>query len=47
MAEGSLGAIGEWALAWVKKCLDEVRAEIVMLPDDGTLFLTRNWGAVQ
>lgn len=33
--------IGERALAWVKKYLDEVRAEIVMPPDDGTLFLTR------
>lgn len=33
--------IGERALAWVQKYVDEVRPQIVMPPDDGTLFLTR------
>lgn len=33
--------IGERALAWVMRYLDEVRPQIVMPPDDGTLFLTR------
>jgi integrase/recombinase XerD len=33
--------IGERALAWVQKYVDEVRPTIVMPPDDGTLFLTR------
>jgi integrase/recombinase XerD len=34
--------IGERALAWVQKYVDEVRPKIVMPPDDGTLFLTRS-----
>lgn len=33
--------IGERALAWIAKYVDEVRPAIVMPPDDGTLFLTR------
>lgn len=33
--------VGERALAWVQNYLDEVRPQIVMPPDDGTLFLTR------
>lgn len=33
--------IGARALAWVQKYLDEVRPQLVMPPDDGTLFLTR------
>lgn len=32
--------IGERALAWVGKYLEEVRPSLVMEPDDGTLFLT-------
>ena len=33
--------VGERALAWVQTYLDQVRPQIVMPPDDGTLFLTR------
>jgi integrase/recombinase XerD len=32
--------IGERALAWVEKYLSDVRPELVVEPDDGTLFLT-------
>ena len=32
--------IGERAIAWIEKYLDQVRATLVMEPDDGTLFLT-------
>jgi integrase/recombinase XerD len=32
--------IGERALAWIKRYLDEVRPSLVREPDDGTLFLT-------
>ena len=32
--------IGRRALAWVEQYLEEVRPELVMEPDDGTLFLT-------
>lgn len=32
--------IGERALQWVRKYLDEVRPGLVLKPDDGTLFLT-------
>lgn len=33
--------IGERALAWVEKYVREVRADLVVLPDPGALFLTR------
>ena len=33
--------IGERALAWVQAYVDDVRPQIVMPPDDGTLFLAR------
>jgi integrase/recombinase XerD len=32
--------IGDRALAWIKRYLDEVRPSLVREPDDGTLFLT-------
>ena len=32
--------IGERALAWIRRYLDEVRPQFVREPDDGTLFLT-------
>ena len=32
--------IGERALAWIDKYLNEVRPALVLEPDDGTLFLT-------
>ncbi len=32
--------IGERALAWINKYLQEVRSSLVMEPDKGTLFLT-------
>ena len=32
--------IGERALAWIEKYLDEVRPELVVEPDDGDLFLS-------
>jgi len=32
--------IGERALAWIRRYLDEVRSGLVREPDDGTLFLT-------
>ena len=35
--------IGERALAWVSKYRDDVRPELAISSDDGTLFLT-NWG---
>jgi integrase/recombinase XerD len=34
--------IGERALAWVTRYAAEIRPELVMPPDDGTLFLTSN-----
>lgn len=33
--------IGERALVWIQRYLDDVRPELVMLPDEGALFLTR------
>jgi integrase/recombinase XerD len=33
--------IGERALAWIRRYLDDVRPEIVVPPDEGVLFLTR------
>lgn len=36
--------VGERALAWVDKYLDEVRPQLVMPPDDGTVFLARTGG---
>jgi integrase/recombinase XerD len=32
--------IGERAIAWIEKYLNEVRAHLVIEPDDGTVFLT-------
>jgi integrase/recombinase XerD len=32
--------IGSRALGWIRKYLDEVRPQLVMEPDDGTLFIT-------
>lgn len=34
--------IGERAIAWIEKYIDQVRASLVMEPDDGTLFLTQS-----
>jgi len=33
--------IGDRALAWMKKYLEDVRPKLAMNPDDGTLFLTK------
>jgi integrase/recombinase XerD len=33
--------IGERALTWIRRYLDRARPELVMLPDEGILFLTR------
>lgn len=33
--------IGERALAWIRRYLDRARPELVVLPDEGVLFLTR------
>ena len=33
-------AIGDRALKWIRRYLDDVRPELVREPDDGTLFLT-------
>ncbi len=32
--------IGERAIAWIEKYVTEVRPQLVVEPDDGTLFLT-------
>jgi integrase/recombinase XerD len=32
--------IGERALLWIRKYLDEVRPQLIVEPDDGTLFIT-------
>ncbi len=33
--------IGEQAIAWLERYLNDVRPGLVVPPDDGTLFLTR------
>lgn len=38
--------IGERAVLWIQKYLNEVRPELVMPPDSGTLFLTKEGEAL-